>query len=282
MVTLLFLGLAPVMRAQTIKGFSSPESVNSDGKFLYVTNIGSDDAPKLKNGHGFISKLSLDGKVIARSITRVKLNGPKGTAVIKGVLYVADEERVVGIDLATGRRKAAISLAAYGTNLTNDLAVKDDHTLFVSTTDIGKIFEVDVITGKVKAIADIKGANGIWYDKASNRLFVCSFHFDDVKAGEIGVVSWQQGKPVYERIGNFRGAFDGLAQLDKHTLLVSDWGALDHAAGFIEKIDLRSGTAVKLDLPLLYGPADFFVDFTGKRLVVPVLKEGAVLINKQR
>jgi len=265
--------------AQDETGLAHPESLHADGHFLYATNIGKAMEPTAKDGDGFISKLSLDGKMITPSITTEKLNAPKGTAIIKGVLYVADLDRIVGINLATGKKTAEISLASTHTTFANDLTVKDDHTLFVSLTDVGKIVEVNLKTGKLTETADLKGANGICYDRAGKRLYTCNFLFENIQGGEIGVISWQQGKPLYEKVGDIQGGFDGLEMIDGHTLLVSDWGALDHPAGFLEKIDLRSKTATKLDWPVIAGPADFYLDVKNKRIYVPVLLESKVLIH---
>lgn len=265
--------------AQQPAGLTTPESVISDGHFLYATNIGKELKPAEKDGDGFISKLSLDGKVITASITTEKLNAPKGTAIIKNVLYVADVDRVVGIDLATGKKAAEVSLAAGGTSFANDLAVKDEHTLFVSATDVGKVFEVDLKSGKVQPIADVKGANGICYDKSKKVLYTCSFSFENMQGGELGMISWKEQKPVYETIGNVHGAFDGLALLDDHTLIVSDWGAMDHPAGFVQKVDLNTKVATKLDWPVFAGPADFYLDAKGKRLFIPELVGGKVTIE---
>jgi hypothetical protein len=266
--------------AQDNKGLAHPESVISDGKFLYVTNIGPAGKPTEKDGDGSISKLSLDGKMITPSITTEKLNGPKGTAIIKGVLYVADIDHIVGIELSTGKKAADIDLSSTHTVFLNDLTVKDDNTLFASATDLGKIFEVNLKTSEVKVVADVKGANGIYYDKATNRLYTNSFDFGNLQGGEIGVISWQQQKPVYEAIGDIHGAFDGLAMLDKNTLIVSDWGAMDHPAGFVEKIDLTTKKAVKIDWPVINGPADFYLDVKQKKLYIPELVAEKVLIQQ--
>jgi len=266
--------------AQESTGPAHPESLISDGNFLYATNIGKAFAPAEKDGDGFISKLSLDGKMVTPSITTEKLNGPKGTALIKSVLYVADIDRIVGIDLASGKKVAEVSLTSTGTSFANDLTVKDDHTLFVSTTDVGKVFEVNLKTSQVQPVADVRGANGIYYDKATNHLYACSFIFENMQGGEIGVISWQQQKPVYEKIGDIHGAFDGLALLDNHTLIVSDWGAMDHAAGFVEKIDLGTKTATKLNWPVMNGPADFYYDAKWKRLFIPELVAGNIVIKQ--
>jgi len=265
--------------AQDNAGLAHPESVNSDGKFLYVTNIGKEGNPTAKDGDGTISKLSLDGKMITPSITTEKLNAPKGTAIIKGVLYVADLDHIVGIQLSTGKKVADVDISSTGTNFSNDLTVKDDNTLFVSATDLGKVFEVNLKTSEVKEVANVKGANGLYYDKATNRLYTCSFDFQNLQGGEIGVISWQQQKPVYEAIGDIHGAFDGLAMPDKNTLIVSDWGAMDHPAGFVEKIDLTTKKATKINWPVINGPADFYLDVKGKKLYIPELVAEKVLIE---
>src|SRR6185295_3143929 len=139
--------------AQDKTGLAHPESVISDGKFLYVTNLGKGGNPTAKDGDGSISKLSLDGKMITPSITTEKLNAPKGTAIIKDVLYVVDIDHIVGIQLSTGKKAADIDASANGTAFLNDLTVKDDNTLFASATDVGKVFEVNLNTGEVKAVA---------------------------------------------------------------------------------------------------------------------------------
>ncbi|KAA2240443.1 hypothetical protein F0L74_30285 [Chitinophaga agrisoli] len=269
-------GIMLACNAFAQNGLAHPESLNSDGHFLYATNIGKEMNPADKDGDGFISKLSLQGKMITPSITTEKLNAPKGTAIINGVLYVTDVDRIVGIALSTGKKTKEISLAAFNTSFANDLAVKDDHTLFVSLSDIGKVLEVDLNSAQIREVADLKGANGICYDRSDQHLYTCNFLFENIQGGEIGMITWQQGKPVYERIGDVHGGFDGLELINSHTLLVSDWGALDHPAGFLEKIDLDNKTATKLDLPVIGGPADIHLDAKQQRIYIPVMLESKV------
>jgi len=271
--------LVATTMAQDSTHLSHPESVISDGQFLYVTNMGKGGDPTARDGDGYISKLSLDGKVIDSSFGDVKLNAPKGTAIVRGMLYVADINRIMGFELINGRKLVEINLGSAGTNFANDLAVKDAFTLFVSATDIGKVFEVNIRSGNVTAVADVKGANGLTYDKATNRLYVCSFNFENMQGGEIGVVSWKNQVPAYEKIDGIQGAFDGLALIDDHTLIVSDWGAMDHPAGFVEKFDITTKKVTKLDWPVIFGPADFYYDAKGNRLIIPVLVGEKILIQ---
>jgi hypothetical protein len=203
-----FLLLVVSAVAQDSTGLSNPESVTSDGQFLYVSNIGKALDPAAKDGDGFIVKLSLDGKVVTPSFAKTKLNAPKGTAIIRGVLYVTDIDRIIGVQLATGNKITDINLSNTGTSFLNDLAVQDDFTLFVSATDLGKVFEVNVRSGSFKEVARVNGANGLWYDKAKQRLYTCGFSFENLQAGEIGVISWKNHLPSYEKVGDVHGAFD--------------------------------------------------------------------------
>ncbi len=274
------LVLAGGALAQDSTGLARPESVISDGQYLYVTNLGKAGGPTGKNGGGYISRLSLEGKMIEKSFVDTKLHAPRGTAIIRGALYVADIDRIVGFNLANGKKIIEINLSGHGTVLLNDLTVQDDFTLLASATDVGKIIEVNIRNGFNKAIIDVKGANGVYYDKATKRLYTCSFNFEDIKGGEVGVISWNGYTPVYEKIGDIKGAFDGLALLNDSTLIVSDWGARDHAAGFVEKIDLKTKKATRFDWPVIGGPADFYFDPLDDRLVIPALVEGRLVIQK--
>jgi hypothetical protein len=271
--------LAASALAQDSLGLANPESVTSDGKFIYVTNVGAKLDPAAKDSDGYISKLSLDGKVIAHSWADSKLNAPKGTAVIRGVLYVTDIDRIVGIQLATGKKIVDINMSNTGSSFLNDLAVKDDFTVFVSATDIGKVYEVNVRSGFDMEVASVKGANGLYYDKATQRLYTCSFSFENLQGGELGVITWKDRIPSYSPLGDVHGAFDGLALLDDHTLIVSDWGALDHPAGFVLKFDLNTKKATKYDWPAIAGPADFYYDAKGNKLVIPSMPASKLLMQ---
>jgi hypothetical protein len=267
--------------AQDSTKLAHPESIISDGQFLYVTNVGKPLDPTAKDGNGYISKLSLDGKLIDSSLSTSKLNAPKGTAIIRGMLYVADIDRIIGFQMSNGKKLVEINLASVQTNFANDMVAKDDFTLFVSATDVGKVLEVNIRSGNVRVIADVKGANGLTYDKATNRLYTCSFNFENMQGGEIGVISWNKLLvPAYEKLGDVHGAFDGLALLDDHTLIVSDWGALDHPAGFVQKFDLTTKKATKLDWPVINGPADFYFDRNEKKLFIPAMLDSKILIKQ--
>jgi sugar lactone lactonase YvrE len=284
-----FLSLACVTlllqaSAQSNPVLHHPESINTDGKFLYVSDIGKELAPTEKDGDGAIRKYTLDGKLVKASITAEKLNAPKGSAIVKGVLYVADVDRVVGINLASGKKVAEFSLVEFKTIFSNDICAKDDHTLFVSLTDVGKIIEIDLASKAMHEVAvpEIKGANGLVFDPKTNRLYVCTFSGDAANpAGEIGMIGWDKdGHTFYEKAADVNGMFDGLAISGDHELIVSDWVAFDKAAGILRKIDLNTRMATTLDLPVIAGPADFCYSTAKHTLYIPVMVESKLLIRE--
>ena len=82
--------------------FKVPESVCFDkaNNVLYVANING--KPSNKDDNGFISKLSVEGKIIEKEwITG--LHAPKGMGVYEDFLYVSDIDRVAKISIKEGK-----------------------------------------------------------------------------------------------------------------------------------------------------------------------------------
>src|SRR3546814_10167804 len=94
MKKLLFLAFAGLIcgnafsQSINIPRLSHPESVTYDGKFYYISNIGTEPNPTVEDGDGFISKVSDEGLIIDRLYLprRGKLNAPKGMCVIGKLL----------------------------------------------------------------------------------------------------------------------------------------------------------------------------------------------------
>lgn len=255
-----------------------PESIISDGKYYYVSDIGIAMQPTAKDGDGAIVKLSADGQVLSANIAKVSLDAPKGSAIIKGLLYVADVDKIRVISLASGEQISVIDFSAYNTLFLNDVVAKDAHTLFVTASDLGKIFEIQL--GSTPVIRDLgidlPLTNGLSYDTHQQRLYLNTMGAQG--NGEVGFISWQGDKAVYTHIGSDSGIFDGLAMPDKNTLLVSDWRSFEKVAGVVKKIDLKSGVAVTLSLPVIAGPADFYYEGKRKRVLLPVMLEGKIQV----
>jgi hypothetical protein len=119
-------------------GLAAPESVLYDraGDRYLVSNVNG--APLARDNNGFISVLSPQGKVVARTWIAggrpgVVLDAPKGLAIKGNELFVADLSVVRVFDLTTGAPRGEIAVPG-STDLT-DLAARPDGTLYV--TDAG-------------------------------------------------------------------------------------------------------------------------------------------------
>jgi hypothetical protein len=147
-----------VKKWQTDSVLKTPESVLYDGlnHVLYFSNIGT--APDGKNGKGSVGKLGLDGKII--ELEWVKgLNAPKGLGRYNDILYAADNDEVVVIDIPSGKVTKHIPVA--GAQLLNDITVDARGIVYVSDTRTGKVHRIEKDGTVNTYLEGIKGANGV-------------------------------------------------------------------------------------------------------------------------
>ena len=92
--------LTELWRTDTV--LLTPESVIYDKKnnVIYAANMNLE--PRKKDGNGFISKISTDGKILDLHWAD-GLSSPKGLAIVGDILYAADVDEVVAIDLKEGK-----------------------------------------------------------------------------------------------------------------------------------------------------------------------------------
>lgn len=117
-----------------------PESVLYDpkGNILYVANIvGKGDS---LDGDGFISKVSVDGKIENLKWT-TGLNAPKGMGIHKNRLYVTDVYRLVAINLSNGQAEQTWDATDKKAFL-NDVTVDKEGTVYVSDNRNNKIYRL--------------------------------------------------------------------------------------------------------------------------------------------
>jgi glucose/arabinose dehydrogenase len=154
-----------------VAGLSSPESVLFDatGNVLYVSNVAGD--PGAKDGKGFISRLSTDGKVLDLEWA-TGLDAPKGLAQVGDKLYVSDIDRLVAIDTKTGA--IAKQYPAAGAKFLNDVAADERGRVFVSDMVNNQIWLLD---GEQFAVwledAKLENPNGL--KVAGDKLIVASW-----------------------------------------------------------------------------------------------------------
>ena len=191
-----------------------PESVLYDEarNVLYVSNINGKSAEK--NGQGFISQVSLDGKIeVLQWVTG--LNAPKGMALFKDKLYVADIDHVVEIDVERG--KIAARHPAQGAKFLNDVAVDASGNIYVS--DMSPLNSViyqlsnGVMTVWVKG-PEINMPNGLYMEE--KQLVVGNSGDRFLKAVSLSDKSIR----TLAKVGSI---IDGLRGDGKGNYFVSDW-----------------------------------------------------------
>ena len=123
---------APATQAGEIwraSGFEQPESALFDAanKRIVVSNIVGN--PGKADGNGYLSLLSMDGKVIARHWVD-GMDAPKGMAIARGKLYAADITKVRVVDLASGKLVSSIDVP--GAVFLNDMTADTSGNVYVS------------------------------------------------------------------------------------------------------------------------------------------------------
>lgn len=215
---------------QTDSIWKVPESVLVDAKnkVLYVSNI--DGAPGGKDGMGSIGKLSPDGKPIA--IEWIKgLNAPKGMGQFGNLLYVADMNEVVVIDIqqATIIKKIVVE----GATFLNDISVGPKGEVYVSDSREKKVHKIE--GDKVSLFADgFAGPNGVlWQPDGVYVLDNGTLYKHDATG--------QNRSKIAEGL---EGGSDGVERVGGKDFIVSSWAGVIyyvHADGKVEKLlDYRS------------------------------------------
>lgn len=192
--------------------FKTPESVlfDKERNVLYVSNVGGMD-PSKKDNNGFISKVSVDGKV--ENLEWVKgLNAPKGMGVYKNKLYVTDITKLVEIDIEKGKITKGYEVP--GAKFLNDVFVDTAGVVYFSDSETNKIHTFQ--NGKVSVWkSDLQGPNGIYV--MNGKLYLSSMGSKDFKSIDLA-----SKKDSVLAMGI--GAGDGVEYAGKDGyFIVSDW-----------------------------------------------------------
>jgi len=274
----LLLMVCIAAHGETTNKFASPESVLFDQSHFYVSNVGEKLNPTAEDGDGYISLVDTKGNIIEQKYFDIPLNAPKGMAIDNNILYVADINRVVGLDVKTRQKILEVSLKDQNVSFLNDIAIDKNGILYVSATDTGEIYQInprltaDEAPASRLPIKKIPGPNGLVYDAQTHSLWIASFGSGNAQKGELGKLD--VASLHYEKVTDVSGMLDGIAIKDNNTVLVSDWVAFDNSGRIIE-IDLATGTQ-KVLANQIGGPADFVYISESKQLVIPRMIESRI------
>ena len=258
--------------AWSLDGFSTPESVlyDAESDTYLVSNING--SPVAKDNNGFISEVSAEGKLLDLKFIeggqkKVTLNAPKGLALHKGVLYVADFDTVRWFDRKTGAPLG--SLPIVGASFVNDLAVGTDGRIYVSDSGLKGTKEGLGPTGTdgvysiepgakpklrtVKKSKDLHGPNGLLATEKGLALVV--FGSDELFAMDF---AGKETAPVVHVGGK---ALDGIISVG-NDFIISSWETKALWRG------PAAGPFVQI-LGDLESPADIGFDSKRNRVLVP-------------
>ena len=254
-----------------LESFSSPESVIYDKKLnhLYVSNINGSGIEK--DGNGFISIVSLDGKIIQEKWV-TGLNAPKGLALHGRTLYTADIDELVAIDINSGR-------------ITNKFKVNDAKFLNdVTVSENGDVYVSDMMLNRIHLLTE--DSFTIWLEdkklESPNGLLLLE---DDIILGSWGKMTDGFATKVaghLKRIsikdktiqsigdGSAVGNLDGVEGDNNGGFYVTDWmnGKLFH---------IKHTGEVKTLLDLPQGSADHEYIVEKNLIFIPLMKNNKLL-----
>jgi sugar lactone lactonase YvrE len=261
-------------------GLATPESVlydPTDDQYL-ATNING--APLATDNNGFISQLSPDGTVknlkwIEGGKNGVKLDAPKGTAIVADLLYVADITTVRIFDRKTGAPKGEVKIP--GSTFLNDIAADAKGTVYV--TDSG------LKAGK--AGFDPTGTDAVWSIDAKKKLTSVAKTKDLNRPN--GILVAPDGKVWVNTFGAAevfslgpkgekkdvmtlpKGSLDGLVLLPGGDMLVSSWESSTVYRG-------KPGGEFQALVTDVKSPADVGFDSKRSRIMIPLFQADEIQV----
>ena len=242
----------------TADGLSIPESscYNKAEKTIYVSNIVG--MHNIKDGVGYISKLNGNGEIMVKEWVN-GLNAPKGICCTKISLFVTDIDRVVEVDLKTGkirksyRNSKSISL--------NDAAMAPDGRVYISDSGGDCIFRVGKDSLEVFLQSDeLNRMNGI--------LAVDMLLYLGSKGNMITVN--QQSKAITV-VAESVGYLDGIVMVGKNKFITSDFKGMVQFIEIGKPVEMLINTT---DVPI--NAADLGYIPQKKLLLVPTFNDNKV------
>lgn len=188
------------------------ESVIYDKKrdVLYVTNLNME--PRLKDGNGFVSRVSTDGKITDLHWVD-GMHAPKGTAIVGDTLYVADIDELIVIDINKG--VIARKVPSAGAGMLNDITSDSDGNLYITDSDANKILKYSKGSLTDWLASGLNLPNGLLAE--NDRLLLASM-------GSMDLVSIDLNSKSVTRLADSLGAADGISYIGtKDHYIVTDW-----------------------------------------------------------
>ena len=253
-------------------GLASAEAVTFDPArdVYFVSNING--TPGIKDGNGFITRITADGIVdslhfIQGGRNGVTLNGPMGSRVQGDTLWVLDVDVLRGFNARTGAPLKAIDLAPMGAGFLNDLTAGPDGDFYITDTGVrpvsgnldhvapDRIYHVDRNRKVTIALESptLSMPDGIGWDPAGRRIVLAPF-------GGHAIQEWHSGDKAPKDIAPGPSKFDGVEVQPSGAIVITIWN--DSTVSTLE------GNKLVKQLRLSMPPADASVDTKRARVGV--------------
>lgn len=253
---------------QITEGLKAPESAYFDptSGFLFLSQIG-EGGGKGKDGDGWISKLSVEGKMIKDKWV-TGLNAPKGLRSHDNLLWVSDIDQIVAIDIASGTILQRVPIK--GAQFLNDLATGPDGSVYVSDMAASAIYRYKGGRTTLFAVGDeIEHPNGLLVH--NGKLIIGGWgkglqdDFTTLTPGRLLSIDLRTGRQrtiTPKPTGNL----DGIEADGRGGYLVTDW-----IAGKVFRISRGGKAKVIMEFPK--GAADLAYLRDRRWLILPEMLE---------
>jgi len=166
----LLLMLTVMITEVNAQNLSSPESMVYDerGKRYIVTN-----AANGKTGGNIVFYYPATREY--ENFVVEGINSPKGVVIFNNIAFITDVNMVKGFSLETS--ELVFTMIVPGATFLNDIT-NDGAILYISDSAGNKLYKISIPDKDVSLLCDDKclsRPNGIYYDKESNRLIICSY-----------------------------------------------------------------------------------------------------------
>ena len=264
-------------RLAVVDGLSGAEAVSYDSAHdaYYVSNVNG--SVGVKDGNGFITRITADGRVNALHFIQggrngVELNGPMGSRIRDDTLWVLDIDALRAFDAGTGAPLATVDLRPLQPLLPNDLTFGPDGDIYITDTGVhvspdgtseqtstNRIYWVTRDRRVTVVLEDslLNAPDGIAWDPRGERLLLAPI-------GGLTVQAWQPGSREPMDLAPGPGKFDGLEVEADGRVLLTSWNDFS-------VLELRRRQLVRRIGPLDAPPADISLDARRGRLGVAFL-----------
>ncbi len=269
--------LPNVLLAQLdVPGLEHPYGITPYGKDIFVSNIGANFHPLKKDGDGFISLLSADGEIVElNAFPDLRLNAPKGLAVLNNYLYIADIDEITIINLKTKALEQAISLRSFSSDL-RDLSVLFSSKLGVIATDRKFLIEVSPFErswAKVGGELPVPGLQNLIFDSMTKTAYVSGYN-DSVQDGEVGKIDLITGK--YMKLSDLSQPNRGLF-LQQNNLIFASWNKDDQRV-ILQSLHIHFKKTKTIPFAEMNPPAQLMYEPTKKKIWMTCPEENRLVL----